>query len=325
MPGDDPVGVRVGRRYPAGVAPLFYLGIQNTGWLGRLNVPMFVSHRCLKKRLAAPAHRLPRAVTDWALDSGGFSELSMYGTWRTKPAEYAEAVQCYQDEIGRLAWAAPMDWMCEPEMLANTGFSIEQHQGRTVESVLLLRDHAPDVPWIPVLQGWDIDDYLICVIRYLDAGIDLTTEPIVGIGSVCRRQRTDDIGVLFRTLHRGGINCHGFGVKTTGFRTYGRFLTSADSMAWAYDAWRSPPLPTCTHRKCTDCVHYALRWRDRVLGTDDHDRIVREADAHVAATREARRQAKAEARKKTRVARVEPNSEFMQMEGWRRWCRRTHA
>jgi hypothetical protein len=29
---------------------------------------------------------LPR--TGWALDSGGFSELSLYGGWRTTPEEY---------------------------------------------------------------------------------------------------------------------------------------------------------------------------------------------------------------------------------------------
>jgi hypothetical protein len=31
---------------------------------------------------------LPKARTGWALDSGGFSELSLYGGWWTTPEEY---------------------------------------------------------------------------------------------------------------------------------------------------------------------------------------------------------------------------------------------
>jgi hypothetical protein len=84
----------------------FYLGAHQPAWLTKATVPLFVSHR----RLAART-RLPRAGTSWALDSGGFSELSLYGQWRTDPAEYVYFVDRYDREIGRLDWAAPQDWM----------------------------------------------------------------------------------------------------------------------------------------------------------------------------------------------------------------------
>ena len=62
---------------------------------------LFVSHR----RLAA-RKTLPRAAAGWALDSGGFSELSLYGRWRTTARHYNAAVRRYDDEIGKLEWAA---------------------------------------------------------------------------------------------------------------------------------------------------------------------------------------------------------------------------
>lgn len=238
----------------------FYLGTHEVSWLARTDIPLFVSHRRL-----APRRGLPRALGGWALDSGGFTELSMHGRWTTSPETYATAVRRYRDEIGRLDWAAPQDWMCEPFMLAKTGLSVAEHQARTVASVLELRALAADLPWVPVLQGWQLDDYLACIDLYADAGIDLTVEPTVGLGSVCRRQSDTEIYDICAALAHRGIALHGFGVKTAGLRRYGRHLRSADSMAWSYNARRHPALPGHRHRSCANCITWALRWRDRVL------------------------------------------------------------
>lgn len=235
----------------------FWLGTHETSWLGRLDVPLFVSHRRLALR-----QRLPVARAPWALDSGGFTELSMFGEWRTGVNEYVEAVARYSETVGQLAWAAPMDWMCEPFIIDLTGLSVVEHQRRTVDNYLAIRDKGP---FIPVLQGWTRDDYERCVGLYDDAGVDLTMEPVVGVGSVCRRQDTAEIGRIFQALSGAGINCHGFGVKKEGVARYGRFLTSADSMAWSYRARRSWPLPGCTHKSCANCARFALRWRDELL------------------------------------------------------------
>lgn len=79
----------------------FYLGTHMPNWLETAGVPLFISHRRLSGRRS-----LPRAAHGWALDSGGFSELSLYGEWRTTPEEYVTAVRRYDTEIGRLEWAA---------------------------------------------------------------------------------------------------------------------------------------------------------------------------------------------------------------------------
>jgi hypothetical protein len=238
----------------------FYLGTHETSWLARLDVPLFVSHRRL-----APRRTLPVARVGWALDSGGFTELSMHGRWETEPTAYVDACRRYMAEIGRLEWAAPMDWMCEPFMLAKTGLTLDRHQALTVENLGVLRQFAPDVPFVPVLQGWALGDYVACINRYAAAGVDLTAEPVVGVGSVCRRQSTSEIAAIFAELYRVGIRCHGFGVKTNGLGLYARHLTSADSMAWSYGARRAPAMEGCTHRSCANCPRWALRWRTRLL------------------------------------------------------------
>jgi hypothetical protein len=228
-------------------------------WLASLGVPLFVSHRRL-----AGMRRFRVAMTCWALDSGGFSELSLCGAWRASLQVYAAAIVRYRDEIGSLAWAAPQDWMCEPSILAKTGRSIAFHKAATVASVLDLRELVGPLV-IPVLQGWDIGDYVACLERYRDEGLDLSTEPVVGLGSVCRRQGTRTIAAVVSELAGYGLALHGFGIKTTGLSAYARHLVSADSMAWSYAARRRPPLPGCTHRNCANCPRWALHWRDRVL------------------------------------------------------------
>jgi hypothetical protein len=77
------------------------------------------------------------------------------------------------------------EWMCEPHIVARTGLSVREHQDRTVANYLELRRLAPSLPFIPVLQGWHLADYLHCLALYESAGIDLTAAPLSGLGSVC--------------------------------------------------------------------------------------------------------------------------------------------
>lgn len=169
----------------------------------------------------------------------------------------------YSEEIGSLDWAAPQDWMCEPWILQKTGLTIYDHQCLTIESFLRLRAKSK-AHVIPVLQGWNLMDYHRHFEMYQQAGIELDTEPTVGIGSVCRRQSTEEIEQIVGSLQ--GLNLHGFGVKTNGLSRYGDKLFSADSMAWSFRARRSEPLPGCVgHKNCANCIRYAREWRQKLL------------------------------------------------------------
>lgn len=261
----------------------FFLGTHQPQWLADercRGVPLFVSRRTLAQR-----KKLPRAITSFALDSGGFTELQMHGRWTLAPAEYVAEVRRFRDEIGGLAWAAPQDWMCEPIVIAGgeaargirfagTGLSVEEHQRRTVENFLELRALAPDLPFVPVLQGWSMYDYWRCEGLYQAAGVDLRAEPLVGVGTVCRRQGTNAATLIMRTLATSGLKLHGFGFKVLGLRQSADDLASADSLAWSETARRSPPIAghdlpgdgrRTGHINCANCLEFALTWRAGLL------------------------------------------------------------
>ncbi len=262
----------------------FYLGTHIPKWLNDTPVPLFISRRTLVSQKV-----LPKAIGPWALDSGGFSELQMFGGWETPAMQYSTEVRRFHDEVGGLEWAAIQDWMCEDIVIKGgttstgavfkgTGFSVREHQRRTIHSWHLLRQLAPDMPWVPVLQGQRPDDYLAHADQYRESGTDLSKLPLVGVGSVCRRQGMAEAMQILVALHAQGVkNLHGFGFKISGLANgAAALLKSADSMAWSRGARFRPRTPGCEHvfRKaskaglpspCGNCKRYALIWRDQVL------------------------------------------------------------
>lgn len=246
----------------AGALMRFYLGTHHPHWLALIDVPLFVSRRRLTGRKT-----LPVAIGRWALDSGGFTELSMFGKWETSASDYISDVRRFAAEIGGMEWAAPQDWMCEPHIVEKTGLSVHEHQARTVENLLILRMLAPDLPFVPVLQGWTLSDYVRCAALYESAGVDLVGEPLVAIGSVCRRQQLEGGREVVQWFSRQGVKLHAFGMKQTGLKECGWMLASSDSLAWSYQARLSPPLEGCTHKACANCMRYALQWREKLLRT----------------------------------------------------------
>lgn len=242
----------------------FYLGTHIPGWLAHedfTDVPLFVSRRRLEK-----IKKLPRARGRWALDSGGFTELSMHGRWCVRPHEYIALVRRFSAEIGNMDWAAPQDWMCEEVITQKTRRTRWEHIARTVQNLLELRALAPDLPFVPVLQGLDEADYERCAEMYELAGVRLADEATIGLGTICRRQGTLEAEKIVRRFARDGLRLHAFGAKVTGLRRYHGALRSSDSMAWSFGARREAPLPGCIgHKNCANCKVYALRWRARLL------------------------------------------------------------
>jgi hypothetical protein len=279
----------------------FFLGTHRPHWLTDSDVPLFVSDATLRDYKT-----LPKARTRWVPDSGGFTELQRHGRWTVPPAEYVARIRRYVDEIGHVAWAAPQDWMCEKPIIYGGKFGpntfagtrqfvdpnhtmshdeiIYEHQRRTILNVLTLRGIDPTLPFIEVVQGDKPWHYLQHVDMYLDlAGIDLTQSPLVGVGSVCRRQATDEAGEILTALHdRGLTRKHAFGFKIEGMRRFGHLLTSADSLAWPYRAmkhgqaaarlglphglmWTCSPGPHHPAKNCANCRTFAMAWRRQVM------------------------------------------------------------
>jgi hypothetical protein len=181
---------------------------------------------------------------------------------------YVERIRRYQDEIGNIVSASTYGRMCEPYILAKTGSTVEANQHATVESYLELHALAPDVPWLPEIQGWHEDDYHRCIDLYASAGVNLTALPAVGVGTICRRQGTITAQRIVAGIAARGINVHGFGVKTDGLLANHQNFVSADSFAWSYGARRrTRECPHGSVRWERNCPYFLAAWRNKILAS----------------------------------------------------------
>lgn len=177
-----------------------------------------------------------RAVGRFAIDSGGFTELSHHHRWTLDAPAYVAFVREVVERIGTPDFVAPQDHMCEPFILGLTGRSVDDHIAATVDNFCTLRAQLGGLV-IPVLQGYGPREYERCAERYAAAGVNLEAEPLVGVGSVCRRSGTREANRLLRLIADTlAPNLHAFGVKGSTWRSCRSFLRSADSMAWSLNA-----------------------------------------------------------------------------------------
>ncbi len=267
----------------------FILGSKSPNWLyaggvgkGRLSGrvrrpdgPVFISAASMRTGGGGTVRRVrpyPAGDTGWALDSGGFMELRDHGAWRQSAAEYAADVTAWAEQTGTLAWAAIQDHMCERVILDRTGGTIAEHQARTVRSFSELQNIAPGVRWLPVLQGWEPADYIDHLRQYRDAGHDLRTMELVGIGSVCRRNTAanyDAIADIVAAIYGAGCRrLHGFGLALAVLPRVADRLGSSDSLAWSYGARRRN-----ADKGARNSIHTAEAYRARVLAIDGVDSL----------------------------------------------------
>ncbi|WP_425484924.1 DUF7221 family queuine tRNA-ribosyltransferase-like protein [Amycolatopsis anabasis] len=202
------------------------------------------------------------------MDSGSYTEITRFGTWRCDPDLFGSRVTRVLDNVGTPpVFCAPQDIPCEPQARAASGLPVAEHQSDTIENLIYLREQFPFVPWLPVLQGWEPDQYLDHAFQYRCAGIDLTREPLVGVGSLCRRGagQTSTVVRIIRSLRDLGITLHRFGVSQHVLARCPVELSSVDSLAWSRSArWHGRAMPGCAHPgSCTNCADFALRWHRR--------------------------------------------------------------
>lgn len=233
--------------------PRFGAALKSVGAAG------FLSANALRRRTNA-SFRHPAAgvdfggLTDIALDSAGFVAMVRYGGYRWSTAEYVELAASFP-----WAWWASMDYCCEPEVASNRDVVLDRVRltaHRLVECQREARERGIPDP-VPVLQGWLPDDYLRCA----DLLGDLP--PLVGLGSVCRRNLRGPDGVLeiVRRLDvrlPAHVKLHLFGVKGDAipiFLGHPR-IQSVDSMAWDQAARRELAMPRTVEKR----VGFMLDW-----------------------------------------------------------------
>lgn len=182
-----------------------------------------------------------------ALDSAGFVAMVRYGGYPWTVTEYVRLAASFP-----WAWWASMDFCCEPEIAADRA-AVSARIERTVGHLLVCRRVAGELgaaPPMPVLQGWHPDDYLRC------ADLFGNLPPLMGLGSVCRRNLTgpDGLYAILAQLDRHlpkHVRLHLFGVKGAaiqGLLGHPR-IESVDSMAWDYAFRREFDPPRTVSRR----------------------------------------------------------------------------
>ena len=205
----------------------------------------------------------PILADRWMLDSGAFSQIDKWGDFIMSPEEYVR-LACHFQWCGKLACIVTQDYMCEPDVikkLQDRGIraSVRIHQRKTVEryiEILELADrYKLRVPVMPVIQGWEVEDYKQHLEMYNTAllkrfetdherrfgSLIRGGDVWLGIGSTCKRNKNpevvaeilDTIEWDFR-VRRPKI--HLFGFKQTGLKN-SRIkdrIYSADSFAYDY-------------------------------------------------------------------------------------------
>ncbi len=211
----------------------FFTGIHQPSDAKHIN-PAFISVGRLRNR------KSDFQVGDWIMDSQAFRTIEMHGGYPQPVEEYAAHVRRWK-QCGNLLAAVTQDYMCEPFMLAKTGLTIADHQRLTIERYDALLRCDTGCYIMPVLQGYDPDDYVSHIRQYGDR---LARGAWVGVGSVCKRNSSPclilDVLIAIKT-ERPDLRLHGFGLKTTALNqgTIRALLESADSMAWSFAARRS--------------------------------------------------------------------------------------
>ena len=174
-------------------------------------------------------------VSDWIMDSGAFSQI--YRTGEHLPMEQYATQVIRWSRCGSMVAAVTQDYMCEPFILAKTGLTVAEHQRKTVERYVELRNLIPESIYLmPVIQGYTPQEYVDHIKQYGDL---LVQGMWVGVGSVCKRNSNPGqvCDVLYAIKkERPDLRLHGFGLKKTALECpeVQALLYSSDSMAWSF-------------------------------------------------------------------------------------------
>lgn len=219
----------------------FYYGLECSGTDRKLPNPdhIFISAGTLWeegrerfKRPTFPSH------DSLMLDCGGFSFFDKfeYDSYPFTPGELARLANSL-----RADYVATIDYPCEPELLEAKDWSVEDNIERTVENAEKCMKHEIKGEWMPVIQGYSVEDYKKCVDKYLEKGL-LENVKRVAIGSVCVRNRPTKIEEIVNEvadyLAENGIyvEIHLFGLSLRAVKRIDvwRRITSVDSGAWRF-------------------------------------------------------------------------------------------
>lgn len=177
------------------------------------------------------------------IDSGGFPSSFIHNGYNKSDDEYLHFVKKTNADFFALR-----DYPCEPQILKKYDVTAKDQILRTVNHHIKLLDLIEDFDIsakpVPVIQGWEIDDYLFCIDIFREHGLIENGFDYVAIGSLCRRHAIHQIRKIILTVRnelRSSIKLHCFGTKISVLKDLAvwRAVYSVDSGAWDFDArWK---------------------------------------------------------------------------------------
>lgn len=234
------------------------------------SIPILLSVNSLFKKVGNEyrLRRSPLSIKgEWLLDSGAFTRISrLYGFKNHLSIKrYAKIIRQFT-QYGNCLGAVSQDYMCESFILEVTGLDIPTHQRLTIHRYDRLLEELGDPPVaiLPVLQGYDPQDYVRHIRQY---GRRLTKGMWVGVGSVCKRNSSpESIRQLLLAIksERPDLKLHGFGLKLSCLRLGGirDLLYSADSAA--ADLWSKPGIRKSRKYENANNVEHTINYRNQL-------------------------------------------------------------
>jgi len=218
----------------------FFVTLHNSGQDKYYIYPyVMISAGCLwnnKTQKLRFSYKRPATCEEFFLDSGGFNLLSRYKTYPFSVKTYCRLAKKMKPD-----YVAIMDYPCESIIGRKWGLSVEERIKLTVENATECMKYDVGALWIPVIQGYTLDEYKYCVDLYDEK--DLLRE-YMAVGSMCRRTRTSLIGeYLYEIYHylekHKNIKkpkIHAFGLKINTLNNFIVFkhIYSTDSCAFCF-------------------------------------------------------------------------------------------
>lgn len=176
--------------------------------------------------------RPPRGhVGSLCLDSGGFTAAKRWGDYPWTAKQYAAWAR-KTSANDRLDFVAVMDLACERGVNRDVFATNQQRILASVVNAGRCREADPSLPWLPVVQGATVEDYLGCAELYRRDGWGLD---YAGLGTMCGRKASDAARVLCElSAMLPDTRWHVFGMSlgVLRFDDARPLIRSWDSYAW---------------------------------------------------------------------------------------------
>ena len=178
-----------------------------------------------------------------AIDSGGFTAHKRWGKYPWSYEQYIEFIRKMSRDVTLDGHACPpyfcavMDYACEREVNRSAYETNKSKAGRharrieaTIENEIALRQLAPDLPWLGVLQGNTLEERAWDITQRQELELILIE---MGIGSICGRSPRESKEVIrFYMQQLPHVRYHAFGLDIRAF-------DGADDVYWAIASWDS--------------------------------------------------------------------------------------